>query len=212
MVDKRRVSAYYDGSNFYHYLKSNYGIVNIDFFNLTKELVDFKNEDLIKINYFNSPVNQQENPEAYVKQQKFFVRLRNTPLMEIFLGSLVKRPLSKINVNCVCCGHQRCNCLKCPKCNNEIDVQNCFRYTEKGIDVKLAIQLLLDALNNKYDIALLFSGDADFSPVIKYITEHLNKQVVYCHFPHSKTSELLQVCSRNKLITKEMVENAKINV
>ena len=48
--------------------------------------------------------------------------------------------------------------------------------TEKGVDVKLAIDLLINAYNNNYDIAILISNDADFIPAIEEV-QKLNKKV-----------------------------------
>jgi len=207
---KKRIYAYYDGSNFYHHIKNNYGITNVNFSDMTNQLLDLNKEELLKIKYFNCPVNRQEDPQVYGDQLRFFEKIKKTPLLELLLGRLVKRPLNKMNINCQTCGHQKSDSLKCPMCKREILVSNCFKYTEKGVDVKLAINLLLDALNNRYDTALLFSSDADYVPAVKYIVKNLKKDVIYCHLPAPKTSELMQTCTSHKLITKEIVENSQI--
>ncbi len=206
---KKRVYAYYDGSNFYHGLKGSYGVTSIDFFHMTTQLLELEKEELIRIKYFNSPVNQEEDPKAYVKQQRFFAGLRRTPLVEVLLGRLVRRPLKKIRVECDNgCGAQQAEYVICPKCQNNIEIVQCSKSMEKGIDVKLAINMLTDALNDKYDVALLFSGDADFCPAVKYIVKTVKKEVVYCHFPQPKTGELLQTASSSRLITIDAVNNA----
>jgi len=209
-MTKKKVIAYYDGSNFYHHCLENYGIKGINFFDMSNQVLFLDKEELIKIKYFNCPISQQENQEAYIKQQKFFANLRKTPMLQLLFGDLVKRHLNKININCPICGHQKADYLKCPKCKKEMELIKCFRYTEKGVDVKLAINLLLDGLDNKYDVALIFSSDGDYSPAIRYVVKQLKKEVVYCYFPNPKTSELIQACSSNRLITKEMVEKSQI--
>ncbi|MBU1136153.1 MAG: NYN domain-containing protein [Nanoarchaeota archaeon] len=211
MKNKKRVYAYYDGSNFYHLLKLNYKITSIFFHHVTNQLMDLENERLIKIKYFNSPVSQQEEPENYKRQLKFFEKLKKTPFLELSLGRLVKRPLNKINIKCQNCGLQKADTINCPKCKNQIKITETYKITEKGIDVQLTISLLLDALNNKYDTALLFSGDADFVPAIKYIIKNLKKEVIFCYFPKPKTNELIQSCSDKRLITKEIIKNSQIN-
>lgn len=207
---KKKVYAYYDGSNFYHLIKTNYGITNIYFHHMTSQLLDLNTEELIKIKYFNSPINQEEDPQNYASQQKFFDNLKKTPFLDLFLGRLVKRLLNKINIDCPNCGHQKASVINCPNCEEQIDITKTYKSTEKGVDVKLAINLLLDALNEKYDVALLFSGDADFCPAIRYIIKNLGKEIIFCHFPIPKTDELMQTCSENRLITKEMVEKSQI--
>lgn len=208
---KKRVIAYYDGSNFYHHCLENYGIKNINFFDMTNQLLDLDKEELIKIKYFNSPVSQQEDQTIYGKQQRFFDSLNKTPLTQVLYGRLVKRGLNSINITCLKCGHQKANYLKCPICDEEVNIKNCFKYIEKGVDVKLAITLLLDFIQKRCDMALLFSGDADFAPAVRYVVKTLKKEVVYCYFPTPKTSELIQTCSDKRLITKEMVENSQLS-
>lgn len=72
MVKKKKVYAYFDGSNFYHNLKNNYGITGVRFDDICNRMLDLSNEELLKIRYFNCPVNQQEDPQQYAAQLKFF--------------------------------------------------------------------------------------------------------------------------------------------
>ncbi|MFA5032782.1 MAG: NYN domain-containing protein [bacterium] len=209
-IKNKRIYAYYDGSNFYHFCKGNYGITKIHFHHMTNQLLDLKSEELVKIRYYNSPVNQQEDPEMYAKQLRFFEHLKKTPFLDLSLGRLVKRPLNKINIECENCGIQEADSIQCPGCENQVNVKDIYKNTEKGVDVQLAIDLLLDALNDRYDVALLFSGDADFCPAIRYIIKYLKKEVIFCHFPSPVTEELLQCCSDDILITKEMLEKSQI--
>ena len=210
MEQKKKVYAYFDGSNFYHLAKSNYGVTQVKFNHLANQLLRLKSEELVLIRYFIAPVNQQESLEKYSAQQKFLNNLIKTPLLDLYLGKLVRRPLKNINILCPKCGLQTSESLNCPSCGKIIKIHDVYKSTEKGVDVHLGISLLLDALENKYDIALLFSGDADFCPAIKYILKNLNKEIIFCHFPIPKTNELIQCCSDSRLITKEMLEKSKV--
>lgn len=50
---------------------------------------------------------------------------------------------------------------------------------EKGVDIALCTDLLTLSHNNKYDKAIIFTGDADFNYALKAVNQ--NKQVeVYC--------------------------------
>lgn len=209
MTEMKRVIAYYDGSNFYHYCKAAYGITSVNFKLMTEQMLHLKTEQLVKIRYHTSPVNQQEDPEGYRNQQRFLDHVRRTPLTEVTLGKLVKRPLNRIHIECPSCGHQEALELKCPSCGRSIEVTKCFKLTEKGVDVHLAMAMLLDALENRYDVALLFSSDADFSPAVKYIIKTLKKSAVYCRFPGQATNELLNSCSDNRIIIRDAVEAAR---
>ena len=54
-------------------------------------------------------------------------------------------------------------------------------YVEKGVDIKLATDMLRMAYRNLYDVAILVSGDGDFEPVVESV-EELGKHVenAYC--------------------------------
>ena len=49
MSKKKRVFAYYDGSNFYHCVKDNYGITNINFFDMANQLLELSKEGFYSI-------------------------------------------------------------------------------------------------------------------------------------------------------------------
>lgn len=208
-MPKKKVYAYYDGSNFYHNSKRAYGLVNVQFHHLTNKMLKLDEEDLIKIKYFNSPINQEDNPGGYTEQQKFFEKVKATPLADLFFGKLVKRKLGRINLDCPKCGRQRATSFNCPNCNKTTSFNYSYKIVEKGVDVQIAISLILDALANRYDMALLFSGDADFCPAIKYIVNELGKEIIFCHFPQQETEELIQDCSDTRIITKEVMEESK---
>jgi uncharacterized LabA/DUF88 family protein len=55
---------------------------------------------------------------------------------------------------------------------------------EKKVDVRIAIDMVSFAYENRYDTAILVSGDGDFLPVIKKVKE-LNKRVEVWAFKYS---------------------------
>ena len=58
-----------------------------------------------------------------------------------------------------------------------------FRRTrEKGIDVKLATDLVVAAVDNQYDTAVVVSSDSDLIPAIDWIRKRQNKKVEYIGF------------------------------
>jgi uncharacterized LabA/DUF88 family protein len=202
-----RVIAYYDGSNFYHLALDNYGLTGFDFSMVTHALLR-SNEKLLKIKFFTAPVNRQEDAYAYSEQQKFFSCISKNPMIELKLGKLVTRNLRQVWVSCPHCHITAISTdANCSKCGWTIDLTNVKRTIEKGVDVNLAITMMLDAINNEFDTAFLMSSDADFKPVIEYIINTLHKKVVYCHFPNPFTGDLITACNKNTiLIKKEILE------
>lgn len=75
-------------------------------------------------------------------------------------------------------------------------------YKEKGVDVKIATDLLIGACQNKYDQAFLISSDSDLIPAIEG-AQSLGKTVVYVGFKHLPSYSLLQNCKRSILLDKE---------
>jgi uncharacterized LabA/DUF88 family protein len=157
----KRVMVFIDGSNFYYALKRSFSTTKIDF----EKFCNFLslNEDLVKIKYYNSTLNMEDDEVAYKKQQSFFDYLFEVPLMDIYFGRLEKRPGG----------------LK----------------AEKGVDVKLAVDLVVNAYKDNYDVAILVSNDADFIPAIEEV-KALNKEVYYVGFPNMKSYHLNKVCSK----------------
>jgi uncharacterized LabA/DUF88 family protein len=64
---------------------------------------------------------------------------------------------------------------------------------EKAVDVKLAVDLIMNAIDDNYDAALLVSNDADFSPAIEEV-QKLGKKVIHVAFPKMQSFHLDNVC------------------
>jgi len=56
------------------------------------------------------------------------------------------------------------------------------RSREKGIDVKLASDLLIGALDDKFDIAIVVSSDSDLTPAFDIVRKRFNKKIEYVSF------------------------------
>jgi uncharacterized LabA/DUF88 family protein len=50
----------------------------------------------------------------------------------------------------------------CPLCNQRYPV-----VAEKGVDVAIALDMMVSGIENRFDVVLLVSGDADFIPVVE---------------------------------------------
>jgi len=72
---------------------------------------------------------------------------------------------------------------------------------EKGVDVKIAVDMLSNAFHDKYDTAILVSNDADFVPLVKEI-QQLGKQVININFPKTRSYHLNKTCNQTIEITK----------
>ena len=134
-----------------------------------------KGKKLIDVYYFNAPLKQQFNPEAYTKQQ------------------LQLKRLEKMGCKVILC--------KRKKTINK-DGEDVIKIKED--DIRLALQMQKDAYDNKYDTAYLFSGDGDFAPLPEYLKEKAKKVKVF-YFDATGSLSLLKSCGFNcELITKKI--------
>ncbi|MFH1588796.1 MAG: NYN domain-containing protein [Candidatus Diapherotrites archaeon] len=170
-IKKEKIIIFIDGSNLYHDLIKNFKKANIDFQKFTEFLTG--EHKLIKVYYYNAPLNQKDNPEACKKQQKFFSSLEKLSKFEVKLGRLEKRP-------------------KGPP-------------AEKGVDVRLAVDIVTHAYSNLYDTGIIVSGDADFVPAIK-AAQDFGKKITNVSFPKTKSFHLNQTCNQTITITQKEYE------
>lgn len=76
---------------------------------------------------------------------------------------------------------------------------------EKGVDVRMAVDIVTHAYSNIYDFGIVVSGDADFVPAIKAAQDFGKKLANVC-FPKTKSFHLNQVCNETMLIGKDEFE------
>jgi uncharacterized LabA/DUF88 family protein len=75
-------------------------------------------------------------------------------------------------------------------------------YHEKGVDVHLAVDMLIAAYENKADRIILVSSDTDLEPAIEKAKKK-GKIVEYIGFSHKASIAMVRFCSESRLLTKE---------
>lgn len=73
-------------------------------------------------------------------------------------------------------------------------------YKEKGVDVRLALDLYSLAITNKYNKAILISSDSDLIPAIRMV-QTKNKKIEYIGFSHNTSLALIKECKSKRLLT-----------
>lgn len=77
-------------------------------------------------------------------------------------------------------------------------------YEEKETDVAIACEVLAMALENKFDTAVLVTGDSDFAPVYRCFEEHFPDKKLMFVFPFARASkELKLLCPQSFTMSKE---------
>lgn len=79
---------------------------------------------------------------------------------------------------------------------------------EKGTDVKLAIDLVIGAVDNIYDTAILISSDTDLIPAIKYL-KYKGKRLEYVGFSHDPSLGMQKYADLSVLLLPEDIEKFK---
>lgn len=172
-----RVCVFIDGSNFYHACRDALGgrtDVNLGAF--ANWLVTPARQQ-VRTYYYNCPLPAGASAEAMRAQQRFYGALNRTPYFEVRLGKLVPRS------------------FRCDGCGTTRQLM-----TEKGVDMRIGIDMLLGAIRNIYDTAILVSGDADFAEAIRAVKE-TGRHVEIASFAANRARELLQAADVCKELT-----------
>ena len=77
---------------------------------------------------------------------------------------------------------------------------------QKGVDIMIATDLLRFAWDDRYDVAVLVSGDGDFSYAVQAVKD-MGKHVEVAAFPANLSSELVSVSDDREFLTPEYFED-----
>ena len=75
---------------------------------------------------------------------------------------------------------------------------------EKGVDVQIAIDLVIGAVENNYDTAIVVSSDTDLIPAIRYVKSK-GKSVEYVGFSDAPSLGMIKEANNRVLLLKEHI-------
>jgi len=78
-------------------------------------------------------------------------------------------------------------------------------YKEKGTDVKIAVDLIVGAVDDLYDTAILVSSDTDLIPAVRYV-KYKNKKIEYVGFAHVPSLGIQKYADLSRLLLPEDIE------
>jgi len=78
-------------------------------------------------------------------------------------------------------------------------------YHEKGVDVQIAVDMVVATYENLCDKIILISSDTDLAPAIAKAREK-KKVVEYVGFSHNPSVAMVSFCSPSRLLTKDDLE------
>lgn len=174
-----RVQILIDGGNFHHLVLKLLKVKELDF--AFDEFVQFlaDNRNIIdkgKRFYTGTVSEQSGNPkskESMAQQLKLLARLRSA-------GWETKTSKLRLREEKVAIDERTKNYQDI--LGKGIACIEYKRFREKGIDVKIAVDLIVGAVDNKYDTAILVSSDTDLIPAIDWVRRRYNKKVEYIGF------------------------------
>ncbi len=199
-----RVNLLIDGGNFYHLVLKKLGIneKNFDFDKFADFLVGTERtiSEMGK-RYYVGTVREKEgderSKEAMAKQTSFFAKLKTTK-WEIKTSKLRTRT-EEIKIDSRVQNYKSLQKLGITSIKIE-------RQREKGIDVKLATDLIVGAVDNKYDTAIVLSSDGDLLPAIDWVRHRYHKKIEYVGFsiidpknPDNPTKPLLSMIPKTDI-------------
>lgn len=172
-----RVAIFIDGSNFYYKLKSLdiAHLLSFDYGRFTGWLAH--NREIVVRGYYVGVVRAKSDD---VKAQKMRLNQRRlfNKLLQPTQGFYIKK------------GYL---------------MKNDGIYHEKGVDVQLAIDIVIGAYDDIYDTAIVISSDTDLIPAIKKV-KSLGKKIEYIGFAHQPSLAMVAHATLSRLIFKEELE------
>tara|TARA_R110002050_G_scaffold300678_1_gene471480 strand:+ start:11799 stop:12452 length:654 start_codon:yes stop_codon:yes gene_type:complete len=162
-VKKERVIVYIDGFNLYFGMTSKYKNTKwLDLISLAEDVLK-PTQTLVEVRYYTAMIS---NNVSKVKRQVSYIdALRNSGVL-ITLGHYKKKQKS------------------CRSCR-----ATWFTHEEKMTDVNISVDLLKHAMEDRYDAAMLISGDSDLVPPIKAVHSSFQKKRVFVVFPPNRANE-----------------------
>lgn len=163
---KRKICIYIDGYNLYHAIKklNNDRLKWLDLKTLMNNFIDPNNDDVMGIYYFSAYATWNNE---WHQRHKLYVKALEDSGVHIIMGNFKNKKRY-----CDSCGYVG------------------IGKEEKETDVNIAIKLLDDAYQNKFDKAILVSQDSDLLPSIKLTKQRFPNKIIKIITPpnlrHSK--------------------------
>ena len=163
-----RVITYVDGYNLYHGLRVK-GWKRFYWLNLSILARHFLRPDqtLTFTKYFTTVVKRPEDKRR--RQAIYLEALQTLPNFRVFYGQFLED-----TVICRKCGHTY------------------VTHHEKMTDVNISVELMADAYQNQFDVALLISADSDLVGPVETVRRLFSAKRVIVAFPPKRSSFALQ--------------------
>jgi uncharacterized LabA/DUF88 family protein len=183
VVKKERVIVYIDGFNLYFVMTSKYNKIKwLDVVSLAKDLLK-PNQQLVEVRYYTAMI--ANNPPKVKRQVTYIDAVKDS-------GAVVIKGQYKVKPKF------------CRKCKHTWNT-----HEEKMTDVNISVGLLVHAMNDRYDTALLISGDTDLVPPMNAVHTYFPNKRVVVAFPPNRINKDVRKASKGSFVIgrKKLVDN-----
>ncbi len=172
-----RTCVYVDGFNLYYGCLKGTAFRWLDLTALCLRLLRPENK-IVSIHYFTAMVAARPgDPGQTTRQQTYLRALRTNPQVQIHLGHFLSHDVTMPDA--------------ADWARGVYTARRVVKTEEKGSDVNLATQLLMDAFDDQFDVAVLISNDSDLATPVRLVKERFGKTVGLLN-PHKTTSASLR--------------------
>ena len=200
---KIKTIVYVDGFNFYYRVLKKYPSYKwINPIALCRQILS-RDHQYTELKYFSATVSDtQDDPSKSQRQHIYFRALKTVPNTKIILGHFT--------------GHKVWMPLATPMMirtgnrpsKKEIKKVKVVKYEEKGSDVNIATEMLIDAYESRFDAAVLISNDSDLKTPIRYIKGRLKKKVIILNPQKGSSMQLKKLATFSKDISEEHLKKS----
>lgn len=174
---KERIIAYIDGFNLYFGMTHSInGIKWLDVEKLVKSLLR-PHQELVGVKYFTSRVSN--DPPKERRQSKYLDALHHLGIDIIY-------------------GNYKSKTTKCNRCRHTWGGNE-----EKMTDVNIAVHMIIDALHDRFDTAMLISGDSDLVPPINAVHGNFPDKRVFVAFPPNRHNRSVKNVAKGSIMIGE---------
>lgn len=170
---RKRASVFFDGQNLFHHAKAAFGYTfpNYDVLALARAVCNAGGWDLTQCRFYTGIPDASEDPS----RNRFWVN--KTAQMGRAGVEVITRPVRYRNKT-----------VRLPDGSSHTFLAG----EEKGIDVRIALDVMTGAINDRYDVGIIFSQDQDLSEValeIRTIAKQQDRWIkIASAFPDSPTA------------------------
>lgn len=195
-MDFMSAQLFIDGENLRHYVEdvlelNNHKDKQINDIDLSKLLGNvLKGIEISKKVFYSAKLRIYNEYPKYLKKSKDLILKQR----------ILKTNLEKSGYEFVISGNVRAFKVK-------VDGKETVIFKEKGVDVRIAVDLVSNACDKKTDIVILCCSDSDLQPAVKEARSR-GLQIIYLGFEVNPNKGLMYTCNRSIIIRNSEVLDA----